>query len=136
MFNGVRTARADAPVTRFLGVRLSLEEESLLERFRTANELPNRSEAVRAMVRGTTEARPADVSVPATLRNEMEELVEDGYARDLDSAVTLVLTLGLGELGRIHAERIAALRDHARTSAGRREGRRRADREGRGLLGR
>ncbi|HTZ61430.1 MAG TPA: hypothetical protein VMC82_02135 [Thermoplasmata archaeon] len=132
----MRSARADPPASRFLGVRLTLEEESLLEQFRLANELPNRSEAVRALVRAASEARPADVSVPATLRNELEELVEDGYARDLDSAVTLVLTLGLGEVGRIHAERLAALRDHARSSAGRRENRRRADREGRGLLGR
>ncbi|MGI0155334.1 MAG: hypothetical protein ACREDE_04280 [Thermoplasmata archaeon] len=117
-------------------MRLTIEEESLLEKFRSTNELPNRSEAVRSLVRGAAEARPADVSVPATLRNELEELVEDGYARDLDSAVTLVLTLGLGEVGRIHAERMAALREHARSSAGRRAGRRRADREGRGLLGR
>jgi Arc/MetJ-type ribon-helix-helix transcriptional regulator len=132
----VRTARADSPASRFLGVRLTFEEETLLERFRETNELPNRSEAVRALVRGAAEARPADVTVPDTLRNELEELVEDGYAGDLDSAVTLVLTLGLGEVGRIHAERLAALRDHARSSAGRREGRRRADREGRDLLGR
>jgi Arc/MetJ-type ribon-helix-helix transcriptional regulator len=132
----VRTARAEPPATRFLGVRLTAEEESLLEQFRTTNELPNRSEAVRALVRGATEERPAEVSVPTTLRNELEELVEDGYASDLDGAVTLVLNLGLGEVGRIHAERLAALRDHARSSAGRRDGRRRADREGRGLLGR
>jgi len=132
----VRTVRADAPATRFLGVRLTLEEEALLEQFRTSNELRTRSEAVRALVRGASEPRPADVAVPATLRNELEEIVEDGYSRDLDSAVTLVLTLGLSELGRIHAERLAALREHARSSAGRRENRRRADREGRGLLGR
>lgn len=132
----MRTARSDQPATRFLGVRLTLEEESLLEQFRWKSELPNRSEAVRALVRRAAESRPADVSVPATLRNELEELVEDGYARDLESAVTLVLTLGIGEVGRIHAERMASLREHARSSAGRREGRRRADREGRGLLGR
>ena len=136
MLNAVRNARADAPATHFLGVRLSLEEESLLEQFRSSNELATRSDAIRALVRAAAQSRPADVSVPATLRNELEELVEDGYARDLDSAVTLVLTLGLGEVGRIHAERLAALRDHARSSAGRRESRRRADREGRGLLGR
>ena len=132
----MRTARADAPATRFLGVRLTLEEVALLEQFRTANELSTRSDAVRALVRAAAERRPADVAVPETLRNELEELVEDGYVRDLDSAVTLVLTLGLGEVGRIHVERLAALRDHARSSAGRRENRRRADREGRGLLGR
>ena len=130
------TARAEAPASRFLGVRLTLEEVALLEQFRTANELSTRSDAVRALVRAAAERRPADVAVPETLRNELEELVEDGYVRDLDSAVTLVLTLGLSELGRIHAERLAALRDHARSTAGRRESRRRADREGRGLLGR
>ena len=117
-------------------MRLTLEEVALLEQFRTANELSTRSDAVRALVRAAAERRPADVAVPETLRNELEELVEDGYVRDLDSAVTLVLTLGLSELGRIHAERLAALRDHARSTAGRRESRRRADREGRGLLGR
>jgi Arc/MetJ-type ribon-helix-helix transcriptional regulator len=132
----VRTARANRPVTHFLGVRLTLEEEALLEQYRTSNELPNRSEAVRALVRAASEPRPAAISVPTTLRNELEDLVEDGYVQDLESAVTLVLNLGLGEVGRIHAERLAALRDHARNSAGRRENRRRADREGRGLLGR
>jgi Arc/MetJ-type ribon-helix-helix transcriptional regulator len=136
VLNIVRTARADTPATHFLGVRLTQEETSLLEQFRTTNDLSNRSEAVRALVRAAAESRPADVGVPATLRNELEELVEDGYARDLDSAVTLLLTLGLGEVGRIHGERLAAMRDHARSSAGRRESRRRADREGRGLLGR
>ena len=132
----MRNARADAPATRFLGVRLTVEEESLLELFRTSNELATRSDAIRALVRAAAQSRPADVAVPTTLRNELDELVEDGYVRDLDSAVTLVLTLGLSELGRIHAERLAALRDHARSTAGRRESRRRADREGRGLLGR
>ena len=132
----MRTARADRPATHFLGVRLTLEEEALLEQFRTSNELPNRSEAVRALVRGANESRPAEIAVPSTLRNELEELVEDGYVQDLASAVTLALNLGLGEVGRIHAERLAALRDHARNAAGRRENRRRADREGRGLLGR
>jgi Arc/MetJ-type ribon-helix-helix transcriptional regulator len=130
----VRTARADRPATHFLGVRLTLEEESLLEQFRTSNELPNTSEAVRALVRAAGEPRPAEIAVPPMLRNELEELVEDGYAQNLESAVTLVLNLGLGEVGRIHAERLAALRDHARNSAGRRADRRRADREGRGLL--
>jgi Arc/MetJ-type ribon-helix-helix transcriptional regulator len=132
----VRTARADRPVTHFLGVRLTLEEVESLEQFRTSNELPNRSEAVRALVRAASEPRSADIAVPPTLRNELEELVEDGYVQDLESAVTLALTLGLGEVARIHAERLAALREHARVSAGRRENRRRADREGRGLLGR
>ncbi len=81
---------------------------------------------------------PSDtaIEIPTTLRNELEELVEDGYARDLDGAVALVLTLGIRELARTHAEHVPALRDHARSAHGRRAGRRRVDREGRGLLGR
>ncbi len=132
----MRTARADAPATRFLGVRLTLEEEALLEQFRSENELANRSEAVRTLVRRATETRPPDVALPVTLRHELEDLIEEGYVQSLDSAVTLLVNLGLTEMERIHAERLAALREHARASAARRESRRRADREGRGLLGR
>ncbi len=132
----MRTARAPAPATHFLGVRLSLEEESLLERFRRDHDLPNRSEAVRALVRAAVETPTTAVELPATLRNELEEIVEDGYARDLDSALALVVHLGFGELVRTHAERLPTLRDRAKSSAAGREHRRRADREGRGLLGR
>jgi hypothetical protein len=116
-------------------VRLSSEEESLLEQFRTTNELPNRSEAVRSLVRGAGGAPVASVELPTTLRAELEEVVEDGYARDLDGALATVLTLGLGELARTHTERMPALRDRARSTSERRRDRRRADREGRGLLG-
>jgi Arc/MetJ-type ribon-helix-helix transcriptional regulator len=130
----VRTARADAPATHFLGVRLTAEEESLLEKFRTTHKLANRSEAVRALVHGATEPSPPTVDLPATLRHELEELVEDGYARDVDSAMVLVLTLGIRELARTHVEHVPALRDHARSAHERSAGRRRADREGRGLL--
>jgi hypothetical protein len=132
----VRTARATAPASRFLGVRLTAEEEALLERYRSDHELPNRSEAVRSLVRLAAEEGAATVELPVTLRNELEEIVEDGYARDLESALALVVHLGLGELVRTHAERLPSLRDRARTAAERRAGRRRADREGRGLLGR
>jgi Arc/MetJ-type ribon-helix-helix transcriptional regulator len=132
----VRNARAVAPATHFLGVRLTPEEESLLEQFRTANNLANRSEAVRALVRGGGGAPVVPVELPATLRAELEEIVEDGYARDLDGAVAIVLTLGLGELARTHAERVPTLRERARSLSDRRKDRRRADREGRGLLGR
>jgi len=132
----VRNARTAAPAAYFLGVRLSTEEGSLLEQFRTANELPNRSDAVRALVRGAGGAPVNSVELPATLRAELEEIVEDGYARDLDSAIAIVLNLGLGELARTHAERMPALRDRARSTSERRRDRRRADREGRGLLGR
>ena len=132
----MRTARATAPATRFLGVRLTTEEESLLERYRSDHELPTRSEAVRSLVRHATEPGVATVELPVTLRNELEEIVEDGYARDTGEALALLLHLGLGELVRTHAERFPSLRERARTAAERRAGRRRADREGRGLLGR
>jgi len=132
----VRTARADAPATRFLGVRLTAEEASLLDRIRTTRGLPNRSDAVRQLVRQAAEPRPTGLELPATLRNELEELVEDGYARDLDGALTLVLHLGLAELVRTHSERLPSLRASARSAGERKAGRRRADREGRGLLGR
>ena len=132
----MRNARDQAPATHFLGVRLSAEEESLLEQFRTANELSNRSEAVRALVRGAGGAPVDSVELPVTLRAELEEIVEDGYARDLDGAIAIVLNLGLGELVRTHAERLPALRERARSTSARRKDRHRADREGRGLLGR
>jgi hypothetical protein len=130
----VRNARGQAPATHFLGVRLTAEEEARLEKFRTDNELANRSEAVRALVQGATVPPAGAVEIPPTLRNELEELVEDGYARDLDGALTLVLTLGIRELARTHAEHIPALRDRARSANERRTGRHRADREGRRLL--
>ncbi len=133
----MRTARAEAPATRFLGVRLTAEEESLLEKFRSEHHLPNRSEAVRTLVRAAAESSvAAPIELPETIRNELEELVEDGYARDLESAIETALHLGLGELARTHAERLPALRASARATRDRKSGRRRADREGRGLLGR
>jgi len=132
----VRTARVEAPATRFLGVRLNLEEESLLDRFQRDHALATRSDAVRALVRSASEPRPGSVELPPTLRGELEEIVENGYARDLEGAIALVTSLGLTELARTHSERLPALRERARSVKDRREGRRRADREGRGLLGR
>lgn len=132
----MRNAKADAPATRFLGVRLTSEEESLLDGFQRDHGLSTRSDAVRALVRSASEPPPGSVSVPPTLQGELEELVENGYARDLEGAIALVTSLGLTELARTHSERLPALRERARSVKDRREGRRRADREGRGLLGR
>lgn len=132
----MRKARADAPATRFLGVRLTSEEESLLDDFRREHELPTRSDAVRALVHAASEPGPESVELPPTLRGELEEVVENGYARDLEGAIALLTSLGLTELARTHSERLPALRERARSMKDRREGRRRADREGRGLLGR
>jgi hypothetical protein len=129
----VRNARA-APATYFLGVRLAQEETSLLDQFRTANALPDRSAAIRALLQRAGGAPVRQVELPATLQAELEEVVEEGYARDLDSAIATVLTLGLGELARTHTERMPTLRDRARSLSERGRDRRRADREGRGLL--
>ena len=131
----MRNARS-TPATYFLGVRLTPEETLLLDQFRVANDLPNRSAAVRALVRGAGGAPASGGELPVTLRAELEEVVEEGYARDLDGAIATVVTLGLGELARTHAERMPALRERARSAADRRRDRKRADREGRGLLGR
>ncbi len=130
----MRTARAKAPATHFLGVRLTAEEESLLERFQADHEFPSRSEAVRKLVLGASGAPTGAVELPAALRVELEELVEDGYAHDLDGAIVLVLTLGIRELARTHDEHVPALRERARSAHDRRASRHRADREGRGLL--
>jgi len=132
----VRNARDDAPATRFLGVRLSLEEQSLLDEFQREHGLSTRSDAVRALVRTASGPRRESVELPPTVLGELEEVVENGYARDLEGAIALVASLGLSELARTHSERLPALRERARSVKDRREGRRRADREGRGLLGR
>jgi Arc/MetJ-type ribon-helix-helix transcriptional regulator len=116
-------------------VRLTEEEEALLESFRKVREFSNRSEAVRALVRESVEHRELAFELPATLRAEVESLVEDGVVRSRESAIDVLVTLGLGELERTH-DRVNQLRAHARSEATRRETRRRADREGRGLLGR
>ena len=132
----MRNARASALATRFLGVRLTSEEQSLLDSFQRDHGLSTRSDAVRALVRIASEPPPGSVELPPTLRGELEEIVENGYARDIEGAIALVTSLGLTELARTHSERLPALREHARSVKERREGRRRADREGRGLLGR
>ncbi len=116
-------------------MRLTDEESALLERFRTERDLSTRSDAVRALVRGAGSAPASSAELPATLKAELEEVVEEGYALDLDGAVATALTLGLAELARIHADRLPALRERAREVAERRRSRTRADREGRGLLG-
>ena len=132
----MRNTQARAPTSRFLGVRLTSEEQALLDEFQRAHDLPTRSDAVRSLVRASGEPRPGSVELPPTLRGELEEIVENGYARDLEGAIALVTSLGLTELARTHSERLPALHEHARSVNERREGRRRADREGRGLLGR
>lgn len=132
----MRTARIPNPAGRFLGVRLSAEESELLEQFRETHGSASRSDAVRALVRGATATDVGAPELPTGLSGQLEEIVEDGWANNVDEALTLVVTLGLQELSRVHGERKASLGDAARRLAARRAERRRADREGRGLLGR
>lgn len=131
----MRTDRPPTTASRFLGVRLTEEEETLLDNFRRARQFSNRSEAVRVLVRESAEQREFAFDLPATLQAEVEALVEDGVFKSRESAIDALVTLGIGELGRTH-ERVSQIRAHARNEAARRETRRRADREGRGLLGR
>jgi Arc/MetJ-type ribon-helix-helix transcriptional regulator len=130
----VRNARAPAPASHFLGVRLTAEEVALLDEFRSTNDLPNRSEAVRSLVRGAGGAPAPTFELPVSLLDDLEGLVEDGYARDLTDAITSVVQAGLGELARTHTERLPAWHERARSKAERRRDRTGADREGRGLL--
>jgi Arc/MetJ-type ribon-helix-helix transcriptional regulator len=136
VLNALTTAQSDRPAGRFLGVRLTSEEEALLERFRRAREFSTRSDAVRALVRDAASEKPSAVELPATLGAELEELVEEGFASDPRAALEIAVSLGLQELERTHGERWDALQLAARARRERKERRRRADREGRGLLGR
>jgi Ribbon-helix-helix protein, copG family len=131
----VRTPRSDTRADRFLGVRLTQSELERLDAWRTAHGNPSRSEAVRALLRGPEPAtEPSAFDVPISLRAKLEEIVEDGWASSVDGALTLVLTMGLGELSKLHTDRLPALRKHARDQSERTRARRRGDREGRGLL--
>jgi len=119
---------------RFLGVRLSSEEERWLERYRAQRDFANRSEAVRGLLRESGAERPAAVEIPVTRLRELEELVEDGYFTTIASAVEHALEVGLRELVANHGEGLAELRRRARELRERGARRRRADQEGRELL--
>ncbi len=131
----MRTPRSDSRADRFLGVRLTQSELEHLDAWRTAHGNPSRSEAVRALLSAPeTVPGPSALDVPISLRAKLEEIVEDGWASSVDGALTLVLTMGLGELTKLHTDRLPALRKHARDQSERTRARRRGDREGRGLL--
>lgn len=132
----MRSATPTKSASYFLGVRLTPEEVERLDQFQKSREVATRSDAVRLLVRQSIEVPPEPVEFPVSLRGELEDVVEDGWTRTLDEAVTLVTTLGIQELSRLHGERLPALRRAARETAGRSERRRRADREGRELLDR
>jgi len=134
--NIVRTPRSDTRADRFLGVRLTQSELERLDAWRTAHGNRSRSEAVRALLVSAPDSttEPGAFDVPISLRGKLEEIVEDGWASSVDGALTLVLTMGLGELTKLHTDRLPALRKHARDQSDRTHARRRGDREGRGLL--
>ncbi len=130
----MRSARSATPADRFVGVRLTAEELEALDRRREEIGSANRSEAIRSLVRGASASAAAGLELPASLREQLEVLVEDGWASDAEGALTAVLTLGLQEFARTHTERLSKLRQAARDGAERRKARSAADREGRGLL--
>lgn len=132
----MNSARPSAAAERFLGVRLSAEELAALDLWKERSGSPTRSDAVRALARLAAHATPDLPELSVSLRTELDEVVADGFARDVASALEVVVTLGLQELTRVHAERVPALRRAARDAADRRKARRTADREGRGLLDR
>lgn len=135
MLNVVRTARELPRSDHFLGVRLTAEEIEQLDRFRTRSGSTTRSDAVRALVRESEKVGAGATEIPVGLLAKLEEVVDDGWVSDLDGAVSLLLTLGLGEFTRLHDERLPKLRQRARDGAERRRERGDLDRKGRGLLG-
>ncbi|HZY69641.1 MAG TPA: hypothetical protein VFF67_01515 [Thermoplasmata archaeon] len=121
---------------RFLGVRMSLEELRLLDAYAERERSRSRSDAVRSLVRAAGESRPDAVELPLQVRAELATIVEDGWARDTDAALAAVYQLGLEAFAELHAKRFKRLRRTARENFDRVEGRRRAEREGGGYLGR
>lgn len=121
--------------SRFLGVRLTVDEERRLEEFRSERAIENRSEAVRKLI---AEARstpaPEAFELPPTVLRDLEHLVEEGYFSTVQAALEHALETGLADLVRTHVEGLAALRRHARENRTEKNDRRRADREGRELL--
>jgi hypothetical protein len=115
-------------------VRLSREELSTLDRYGESQGVTHRSDAVRRLIRSALEPPRQTPELPVSLQSQLEELVAQGWASDLDAALTLVLTRGLEQLSEVIDERFAVFERTARSLADKRAQRRRADREGRGLL--
>jgi len=130
----VRTPRSETRADRFLGVRLTLEESDRLDTWRAEHGNLSRSDAVRALLAPGRPSGPGAVELPVSLRAKLEEIVEDGWAASEEGALTLVLTLGLEELHKLHVERLPALRQQARAHSEKTRQRRRAGREGGDLL--
>jgi hypothetical protein len=130
----VRSAETTSSPTQFLGVRLTSEEIDRLDRLQRELGSPSRSDAVRALVRAADRLSAPRLELPVAVDGQLEEVVDDGWAENRDAALTLVLNLGLSELAKIHGERLPAMHRRARDLGERSAAKRRADREGRGLL--
>ena len=129
----MRTA-APGGLSLFLGVRLTEEELRQLDEFQRARKIGTRSDAVRTLVQEASGGPSSAPALPLSVQRELEEIVEDGWARSEEEALTLLTTLGFQELSRLHADRVPALRGAARATRERHLARRKASREGRGLL--
>lgn len=132
----MRSADGPANPTAFLGVRLTLEELDRLDKFQRSQELPTRSDAVRALVRAAERLSEERLELPEGLDIEIEELVAEGYAGNKDAALAAVLNVGLTELTQTHGDRWEATRRAGRERKERREARRGAEREAGERLGR
>jgi hypothetical protein len=130
----VRSAAARETQDRFLGVRLTTEELRLLDAYAAREQSRNRSDAVRSLVRSTGAPSHDAVAIPLQVRAELETMVEDGWAPNVEAALVAVLTPGLEAFARAHSETLDRLRAKARENADRRERRRQAEREGQGRL--
>jgi hypothetical protein len=118
----------------FLGARLTPEELRRLDRFRADRGLRTRTDAIRVLLRDAEVAPPASGTVPPTVEAQLEELVEDGWFTDAQSALTALVAYGWREFVRERTVGRADLRRAAREIHDGRKARRGADREGRGLL--
>jgi Arc/MetJ-type ribon-helix-helix transcriptional regulator len=132
----VRPSASATAASEFLGVRLTLDELRALDAFQKERGFGSRSDAVREVLRRLSGRVDAGGELPVSVRGELEDLVEDGWARDPSEALTLVVTLGLRELSRLHSERVPSLRRAARELTHRRESRRRWDSRAREMLDR
>jgi hypothetical protein len=123
-----------AVLSKFVGVRCTVEELDRLDDLRRTRGIENRSDALRTLVREAT-ARPVEASpLPVTQQREVQALVDDGFARNEGEALSALVSLGLREFRRIHVEDTRALHDAAREQQDRAKARQAADREGRDRL--
>lgn len=132
--------------TRFLGVRLELEEAHALDRIMRARQLTSRSDVIRALLRESDPEAPRDRRprrelteemldlLPLNARTSLEDMVEDGWCSDLHQALDRAVDRGVTELHMDYGERRERARSAARSLAERRTRRRRASEGGDRLL--